>query len=181
MQQRRSGVAIIDNIAKASSFVFMLAGSAFFGYLGKPTEMGLAIIAGALGLAFANIDKVSEFSGGGFAAKMKDIVGPMIAKETEPEVEVERTEVTQARSLITEPERKVIKALGNTKYTWRYLSGLAEDVQCSRATISRIVTKLMQQGLVVATDGANGKVWGLTELGRSVLQNIDQANEANKA
>lgn len=167
----------IDSIAKASSFLLMLLGSVFFGCLGKPTEMGLVILAGALGLAFANIDKVSEFSGGGFAAKMKDIVGPMVAKETEPEFEAQLTDPPPAFASINDVERKVINALGNTKYTWRYLSGLAEDTQYSRATISRTVRRLMEQGIVVVTDGANGQVWGLTELGRSVLQHIDQAND----
>jgi hypothetical protein len=34
------------------------------------TEMGLAILAGALGLAFSNLDKISKFKGAGFEAEM---------------------------------------------------------------------------------------------------------------
>lgn len=43
---------------KGCTFIFILVASSFFGYIGKPTEMGLAILAGAIALAFANIDKI---------------------------------------------------------------------------------------------------------------------------
>ncbi|WP_417684989.1 hypothetical protein [Pseudidiomarina gelatinasegens] len=33
-------------------------------------EMGMAILAGAIGLAFVNIDKISKFKGAGFEAEM---------------------------------------------------------------------------------------------------------------
>lgn len=55
--------------------VLMLFGvSTFLGFFDKATEMGLAIVAGALGLAFANIDKIHKFKGAGFEAEMKDLV-----------------------------------------------------------------------------------------------------------
>jgi hypothetical protein len=49
----------------------MLLGiSSAYGFMGMTAEMGLAIIAGSIGLAFTNIDKISRFKGAGFEAEM---------------------------------------------------------------------------------------------------------------
>lgn len=45
-----------------------------FGFFGKPTEMGLAIVAGAIAAAFINIDKIQKFKGAGFEAEMRRVV-----------------------------------------------------------------------------------------------------------
>jgi hypothetical protein len=45
--------------------------SFYFGFIGKPTEMGLAIVTGALAGAFLNLDKFERFKGAGFEAEMK--------------------------------------------------------------------------------------------------------------
>ncbi len=45
-----------------------------FGLMGKPTEMGIAVGAGAIALAFINIDKIQRFKGVGFEAEMKRAV-----------------------------------------------------------------------------------------------------------
>lgn len=42
--------------------------------MGKPAEMGLIIVAGAIGLAFLNTDKIQRFKGAGFEAEMKKAV-----------------------------------------------------------------------------------------------------------
>jgi hypothetical protein len=42
-----------------------------FGLLDKPTEMGLAIVAGAIAAAFLNLEKIQRFKGAGFEAEMK--------------------------------------------------------------------------------------------------------------
>lgn len=42
-----------------------------FGVMGKPTEMGIIVAAGAIVLAFLNIDKIQRFKGAGFEAEMK--------------------------------------------------------------------------------------------------------------
>ena len=42
--------------------------------MGKPTEMGIIVVAGAIGLAFLNIDKIQRFKGAGFEAEMKRAV-----------------------------------------------------------------------------------------------------------
>ena len=45
-----------------------------FGVMGKPTEMGIIVVAGAIALAFLNIDKIQKFKGAGFEAEMKRAV-----------------------------------------------------------------------------------------------------------
>lgn len=47
---------------------------AVFGFLGKPTEMGLMTVVGAVALSFLNIDKIQWFKLAGFEAKMKKAV-----------------------------------------------------------------------------------------------------------
>lgn len=54
--------------------VAMPAGAMILGLLGKPTEMGLYIVAGGIALAFANIDKIQRFKGAGFEAEMRKAV-----------------------------------------------------------------------------------------------------------
>lgn len=45
-----------------------------FGFLGKPTEMGLSAVTGCLLLAFLNLEKFESFKGAGFEAKLKQAV-----------------------------------------------------------------------------------------------------------
>ena len=56
-----------------------IALATMFGLLSKSTEMGLIIVAGAIGLAFLNIDKIQRFKGAGFEAEMKKAVENAIA------------------------------------------------------------------------------------------------------
>lgn len=44
---------------------------AVFGVTGKPAEMGIAVVACAIGMAFGNIDKLAKFKGAGFEAEMR--------------------------------------------------------------------------------------------------------------
>jgi hypothetical protein len=50
------------------SFGVLLVISSILGLVGRPTEMSIAVVAGALGLAFSNIDKIAKFKGAGFEA-----------------------------------------------------------------------------------------------------------------
>ena len=56
------------------SLIFTLIGVFVFGILRQPTEMGIMIVAGAIGMAFSNIDKIQRFKGAGFEAEMKQAV-----------------------------------------------------------------------------------------------------------
>lgn len=56
------------------SFAVLLAGSLYFGVHGQPAEMGLAVVAGALGVALSNLDKFESFKGAGFEAKLRSAI-----------------------------------------------------------------------------------------------------------
>jgi len=61
--------------------VILIIGPALlFGFQGKPTEMGLAIVAGAVASAFLNMDKLQRFKGAGFEAEMKAEVKQVVDK-----------------------------------------------------------------------------------------------------
>lgn len=62
------------NLVTATSSIIMVALATMFGLLGKPTEMSLIILAGAIAISFLNIDRIQKFKGAGFEAEMKQAV-----------------------------------------------------------------------------------------------------------
>jgi len=52
----------------------MVSLAMWLGLLGKPTEMGLIIVAGSIAIAFLNIDRIQRFKGAGFEADMRQTV-----------------------------------------------------------------------------------------------------------
>lgn len=54
------------------SFLFLFCGAVYFGNKGQPAQMGLAIVAGAIGMAFSSLDKFEFFKGAGFEAKTRE-------------------------------------------------------------------------------------------------------------
>ncbi len=106
-------------VIRCLSFAFILGGSFYFGCLGHPVEMGLAIVAGSIALAFSYIDKIQKFKGAGFEAEMRQQVETMVAKETEPPKESQRS-FLEVKAFSADPDTaKVIKALRSERYTWR--------------------------------------------------------------
>jgi len=143
--------------------------STFFGYTGQPTEMGLAILAGALGLAFGNLEKFSEFSGAGFSAKMKEQVQAVLEKETE-----NTPAIVQANSALVQdktPEFKVLQSLADPKYTWRTLSGISKAAELIDVDTWKYLVQLIQKDLVrVGNKNKTGEmIWALTPEGRQVV------------
>jgi hypothetical protein len=55
-------------------FSLLIASIFIFGLKEMPTEMGIAVAASCIFLAFANLEKFSEFKGAGFQAKLKEAV-----------------------------------------------------------------------------------------------------------
>ncbi len=53
---------------------YILAVATILAFQGKPTEMGLTTLLGAIVMAFLNIDKIESFRGAGFEARMKQVV-----------------------------------------------------------------------------------------------------------
>ncbi|PEJ57983.1 hypothetical protein CN692_10865 [Bacillus sp. AFS002410] len=56
------------------SLICIMGPSIYFGYIGKPTEMGLAIAAGAITVIFINLNKFQSFSAAGVQAELKKTV-----------------------------------------------------------------------------------------------------------
>jgi len=60
-------------INKIICVVVILVPTLFFGYNGKPAEMGVSLVAGALTACFLNLDRFSSFKGGGFEAQLREV------------------------------------------------------------------------------------------------------------
>lgn len=168
-------------VLRCFAFAFILGGSFYFGYVERPAEMGLAIVAGSIALAFSYIDKIQKFKGAGFEAEMRQQVATMVAKETEPPKESQRA-FFEVKAFGTDPDtEKVIKALGSEKYTWRYFGGIAEDTLLSREKIHKALDWLVANDLATETQGIQGKVWGLSAEGRTLLTGIISAEVSRGA
>lgn len=157
----------METVLKFASALVLLVVPCYFGYMAQPTEMGLAILAGALGLAFSNIEKLSEFSGAGFSAKMKNQIQAVVEKETEatPYSSAE-DEVTQ----LSPVEKAVLKALSNPKYTWRTLSGISKDAGYSEIEVWSALVKLVGNEFIqtVNKNKTGEMIWALTNEGRQL-------------
>ncbi|GAB2181072.1 hypothetical protein DLREEDagrD3_12950 [Denitratisoma sp. agr-D3] len=164
----------IKTFTQISSFIVLLAVSSAFGFMAMPTEMGLAIMAGALGLGFANIEKISKFKGAGFEAEMK-MVQTIIESQTEPSSEQqERATKFDGISVV---ENRILKSLQKPGYTWRYAKTIAKETTLAIADIESALSSLMARGLAKSSSGANGEIWAATALGKSVQEQY----EAKKA
>lgn len=170
---------MINKIAQASAFILLLAGSFAFGLLSKPTEMGLCILAAAIALAFSNIEKIKRFKGAGFEAEMLEKqVEAMIAKEAEPEAKEEQPEFRATAYSLDESTRLVVKALGNSKYTWRTISGISQESGQSSASVKKAISWLAMNDLVVQAGTAKSTNWGLSEEGRQLYNSIKASGGA---
>lgn len=157
----------MEVVFKFFSAIVLLVVSCCFGYMGLPTEMGLAILAGALGLAFSNIDKLSEFSGAGFSAKMKDQIQAVVDKETEA-TPLSKDEGKEKKAPST--DIKILKALSNPNFTWRTLPGISKDANCNESEAWTILVNLVGNDFV--RSGNKNKtgemIWALTAKGRQL-------------
>jgi predicted transcriptional regulator len=164
---------VINKIAQASAFILLLVGSFAFGLLSKPTEMGLCILAAAIALAFSNIEKIKRFKGAGFEAEMLEKqVEAMIAKEAEPEAKEEQSTFRATGYGLGEQTRLVVQALGNSKYTWRTISGISQESGQSSASVKKAINWLVMNDLVVQAGTAKSTNWGLSEEGRKLYNSI---------
>lgn len=168
-------------VLRSLAFAFILAGSFYFGYVEQPVEMGFAIVAGSIALAFSYIDKIEMFKGAGFEAKMRQQVAALVAKETEPPMESQRAFMTAKGYSTDEATKQVLKALGSEKYTWRYLGGIAEDTKLPKERIRKALTWLVDNGLATESEGMQGSVWGLSAEGRNLLASIIAAERGTGA
>lgn len=78
ISSRQTGVKpkreIMNVTLNISGFILLIASIFVFGLKGMTSEMGIAVAASCIFLAFANLDKFSEFKGAGFQAKLRQAV-----------------------------------------------------------------------------------------------------------
>ncbi|CAF1850276.1 hypothetical protein [Bacillus subtilis] len=55
------------------SLILIMVPTLIFGFMGKPTEMGIAALTGAVASAFINLEKFSSFKGAGFEAELRKV------------------------------------------------------------------------------------------------------------
>lgn len=79
---------------KMMTCIIILGPGFYFGTLGKPKEMGIAIVGGSIAMAFVNIDKIQKFKGAGFEAEMKLVIDE--ANATLKELQEIATTTTEA-------------------------------------------------------------------------------------
>lgn len=160
-------------VAQIAGYTVLLVVSTMLGFMGNPVEMGLAIVAGAIALAFSDLDKFSRIKGAGFEAELREKVEAVIEKETEPlDYDKERKPVRDISS-IDAGTRSVVSALHHPKYTWRYLGGIKKDTGLSSEEVRRALDWLVENGYAQRTLGSKGTVWNLTDEGRYLSAVID--------
>ena len=64
----------MTKVLNITGFILLVASIFVFGLKGMAAEMGIAVAASGVFLAFANLDKFSEFKGAGFEAKLREAV-----------------------------------------------------------------------------------------------------------
>ncbi|WP_226647654.1 hypothetical protein [Microbulbifer variabilis] len=190
-----NGVDILKGLFKLVSASVLLGVSTYLTLQKLPVKMGLSIVAGALGLAFSNLDKIGEFKGAGFSAKMVEQVEAIVEKETEEQVvttrnkkveeeldflEFSRTPVVShypAQAIVSSSlsnETSIIQALLNSKYTWRTVSGLANGANIGSKEVVHAIDRLVGRGLVRSSEGRGGPIYVLTANGRTLAKSQKQ-------
>ncbi|GEM_PF-2016713 len=158
-----------SKVLQVISAIVMLIVSLYFGYEGKPTEMGLTIAAGFLGLVFANLEKFQSFKAAGVEAQLKvEQIEAVLEKETEdPTEEIDEVgSQVPNLNLVSENTKSVLSALQNHKYTWRYISGLSKETRLTRSQVKESLLWLSEHGYARKSLGKNGEIWASTQEGR---------------
>ncbi|EKE18806.1 MAG: hypothetical protein ACD_9C00228G0003 [uncultured bacterium] len=138
--------------------------------MGMPYQMGLAILAGALGLAFSNLEKISKFKGAGFEAEM-NMVRTIIENQTEPTQE--QLEEAKQKDEVTEAENTILKRLQKPGYTWRYAKTVAKEAALALPDTEKCLLSLMCRGLAKNSKGSNGEIWAITTMGKSLQEQYE--------
>jgi len=165
-----------NKILNIVSYIALFGVSLVFGLLNKTTEMGLAIVAGSLGLAFVNIDKLKRFKGAGFEAEMQDKIEAIVDKETEPGQKgiMDNCSSSVEGYIADEKSKKVLKALFNPTYTWRYTESISLESDLLVDEVSKALNRLLSNNLVSSSQGDHGTLWCLTAKGRNIFRNMDK-------
>jgi len=161
------------------SAAVLLGVSSVLGLIGNNSAMALSVAAGALGLAFANIDKIQRFKGAGFEAEMVHKMEAIVEKETEPEAEIEDPSYWYATTPLGQEEQRVIQALANPAFTWRYVSGLSKESGFSKDKVRSILNLLEKKQFAERSSNEKGEIWTPSRRGRNAA--ILLAGDLNEA
>lgn len=167
-------------VVQVCGYATLLGGALLFGALGRSVEMGLAIVAGALALAFSEIERFRRIKGAGFEAELWDQIVAVVEKETEsPPLEVDK-EASPLSASVDSSTKNVMNALQHPEYTWRYLGGIKQDTKLESNKVSQTLKWLVENGYARRSQGKHGPIWSLTEEGRH-LNTISDFEDLTKA
>ena len=97
-------------------------------------------------------------------------INPVLEKETEPEEELASGWLTvRAFGLDGDEERRIVKALGSSRYSRRTVSGVTKEANVSKETAVMFLRWLQKNGLAY-TSGEPKNYWSLTQEGRQVFR-----------
>lgn len=162
------------------AYTILLAGTMVFGFLGKPTEMGLAIVASAIALVFSDIERFKRFKGAGFEAELREQVEAIVEKQTEPILAEDSEATSPLAATIDSKTKAVMDALQHPEFTWRYLSGVTKDSKQPRELVIKTLQWLVENGFARRSVGKHGPIWSLTEEGRTknIIDDFEDLNGA---
>ncbi len=154
------------NVLSIASVITLFGVSAGLGFCGRPAEMGLSVLAGAIGLGFSNIDKISKFKGAGFEAEMREqqLAESVVAQQTD------NTDNLKALAFdITDRRQKVMSSLIHTEYNYRTTSGIAKELNLPIDLIADELEWLKEKALVTKKPASHAYLWNLTEKGMALF------------
>ena len=157
---------VMKIVVQVSAFVTLLAVTTIFGFMGRPTEMAISIVAAAMALAFSDIERFKKIKGAGFEAETREQILSIIEKETEPAEASDSEDTSPLTAEIDADLRAIMRALNHHEYTWRYLSGIVLDSEVDKNTVLAKLKWLVEYGFARQSIGKHGPIWSLTELGR---------------
>ncbi|MBE9535734.1 MAG: hypothetical protein IMF07_01000 [Proteobacteria bacterium] len=137
-----------------------------FGFLGKPAEMGLAIVASGIALVFADIERFKRVKGAGFEAEMHEQLVAVIEKQTELPPATDEETNSPLLASVDNATKVVMNALEHPEYTWRYFSGIKKDSKLLEEKVFEVLHWLVENGFARRSHGKHGPIWTLTEEGR---------------
>ena len=102
-------------------------------------------------------------------SSLRSDVDPIILKETElPEADAPLSEEVLKDEML----QRVIVALGNPNYSWRFESGMAQETRESREQVREVLDRLVSDGYATHSMKQGRDAWALKLSGRQLLRQI---------
>jgi len=149
-----------------------------FNIIGEPSLVFLLCIflISSLFVAFRNEIEILNLSS--LSIKMR-VLNAIVANQTEPLLKPSNELSSQCalglkvKAIGTDSKTDaVIKSLGSSSYTWRYLDSLVHDSGLSVDDVKEKLNWLLVNGFAAEFQGAGGKVYALTQEGRSTFSSL---------